>query len=304
MPPGGEGFLLRVFVAKIVVCRLTDCPVRLARSRTQPFQGCSTGSNPVRDALTLALKKRFGQHFLTDRTILRRIVQFACIHREDTVVEIGAGGGALTVELARAARRVIAIEIDRDLIPSLRTSLPANVEVVEGDALTVEFPRGMFHVVGNLPYNAATPLFKKLIAHRERISDVTVMIQKEVAERLVAEPSTSDYGPLSVLIQYYATVKYGFTVPPGAFKPRPKVDSAVVRLEWKAGVPEARAFTDFVHLTFSSRRKKLVNNLLSMFGSLDRAEVLRRMDTAGVAANARPEELSVTQFLGVYNQFW
>ena len=249
------------------------------------------------------MKKRFGQHFLTDRTILRRIVRFARINPEDTVVEIGAGAGALTAELAGAARHVIAIEIDRDLIPALRASMPANVEVVEGDALAVEFPRGAFHVVGNLPYNVATPLFKKFIDHRDRISDVTVMIQKEVAQRLVAEPSTGDYGPLSILIQYYATVKYGFTAPPGAFKPRPQVDSAVVRLEWKPGVPGDRAFTDFVHHTFSSRRKKLVNNLLSMFGSVGREEVLRRMDTAGVAANARPEELSVTQFLRVYNQF-
>ena len=249
------------------------------------------------------MKKRFGQHFLTDRTILRRIVQFAQIHLEDTVVEIGPGAGALTAELAAAARRVIAIEIDRDWIPDLRASMPANVEIVEGDALTAEVPGGIFHVVGNLPYNVATPLFKRFIAHRDRILDVTVMIQKEVAQRLVAEPATKEYGPLSVLIQYYATVRLGFTVPPGAFKPRPKVDSAVIRLEWKPGVPDAQPFTDFVQHAFTSRRKKLANNLLNMFGSLGRDEVLRRIENAGVSANARPEELSVAQFLRVYNLF-
>ncbi len=249
------------------------------------------------------LKKRFGQHFLSDPSILRRIVQFAQITSNDTVVEIGPGAGSLTAELAQVAHRVVAIEIDRDLIPPLRLSMPGNVDIIEGDALEVEWPSGRFHVAGNLPYNVATPLLKRFIERRDRISSVTVMVQKEVAERLAAEPSTRDYGPLSILVQYYATVKYGFTVPPGAFKPRPKVDSAVIRLEWIPDVPSARAFTDFVQQAFASRRKKLANNLLSMFDSLDREEILRRVTNAGIAANARPEEVSVTEFLRVYNQF-
>jgi 16S rRNA (adenine1518-N6/adenine1519-N6)-dimethyltransferase len=249
------------------------------------------------------LKKRFAQHFLTDRTILHKIVEFARIQPENTVLEIGPGAGALTRELAIAAHSVVAIEIDRDLIPRLRESLPANVDVIEGDALAIPWPAaGKFHVVGNLPYNVATALLKRFIEHRNRIADVTVMIQKEVADRLTAEPSTKEYGPLSILIQYYATVKYGFLVPPGAFKPRPKVDSAVVRLEWKPDVPDHRAFTDFVHHAFASRRKKLANNLLTLFPSLGRDEIVRRLESAGIAANARPEELSVTHFLRVYNQ--
>jgi 16S rRNA (adenine1518-N6/adenine1519-N6)-dimethyltransferase len=250
------------------------------------------------------LKKRFGQHFLTDRSILRRIVKFAHLEPEDTVVEIGPGAGSLTLTLAETVHRVIAIEIDRDLIPQLRGNMPSNVEIIEGDALEIDFPRGRFHVVSNLPYNVATPLFKRFIENRDRIIDVTVMIQKEVAGRLTASPRTSAYGPLSVLIQYYAHIRYGFTVPPGAFKPPPKVDSAVVHLEWKPDVPDANPFTDFVHNAFSSRRKKLANNLLSMFGSVEREEILRRLERAGIAANARPEELSVTEFLHVYNQFY
>jgi 16S rRNA (adenine1518-N6/adenine1519-N6)-dimethyltransferase len=249
------------------------------------------------------MKKRFGQHFLMDRSILRRIVELAGISPEDTILEIGPGAGALTRELAAVARSVIAIEIDKDLIPALRENMPSNVEVIEGDALEVEFPRGRFHLVGNLPYNIATPLFKRFIENRDRIVNVTVMIQKEVAARLIADPGTGEYGPLSVLIQYYANVTWGFKVPPGAFKPRPKVDSAVVRLDWKPGVRDARPFTDFVQQTFSSRRKKLANNLLHMFPSLDRDEVLRRMEKAGVEASVRPEALSVEEFLGVYNQF-
>jgi 16S rRNA (adenine1518-N6/adenine1519-N6)-dimethyltransferase len=247
------------------------------------------------------LKKRFGQHFLSDRAILRKIVEFAEIQPEDTVLEIGPGAGALTSELAAVARRVVAIEVDRDLIPRLRDSAPSNVDLIEGDALQVSWPAGKFHVVGNLPYNIATALLKRFIEHRSRILNVTVMIQKEVADRLAAQPSTKAYGPLSILIQYYATVNYGFIVPPGAFKPRPKVDSAVVRLEWRPDVPDARDFTDFVHQSFGSRRKKLANNLLAMFASLDRSEIARRIESAGIAANARPEDLSVTEFLRVYN---
>src|SRR5262245_37423296 len=114
-------------------------------------------------AAPVLLKKRFGQHFLTDRSILRRIVAFANIQPEDIVVEIGPGQGALTRELADAARRVIAIEIDKDLTPALRSEMPGNVEIIEGDALEVGFPAGRFHVVGNLPYNVATPLFKRFI---------------------------------------------------------------------------------------------------------------------------------------------
>ena len=249
------------------------------------------------------MKKRFGQHFLTDRSILRRIVQFAHIRPDDAVVEIGPGAGALTEALAAAAHHVIAIEIDKDLIARLRAGMPANVEIIEGDALQADFPSGRFHLVGNLPYNVATPLFKRFIEYRGRIIDATVTIQKEVAERLIAKPGSGDYGPLSVLLQYYAVITYGFTVPPGAFKPRPKVDSAVIRLEWKPNVTEAREFTDFVHQTFSSRRKKLVNNLLHLFPGVRREEVLHRMESAGIGMNARPQELSVAEFLRVYNQF-
>jgi 16S rRNA (adenine1518-N6/adenine1519-N6)-dimethyltransferase len=247
------------------------------------------------------LKKRFGQHFLSDPSILRRIVHLARIHPQDTVLEIGPGHGSLTRELSSSARRVIAIEIDRDLVPALQSEMPANVEIVEGNALTIEFPGEYFHVVGNLPYNIATPLFKRFIEHRAHVMDVTVMIQKEVADRLIAKPATGEYGPLTVLVQYYATVTYGFKVSPGAFTPRPKVDSAVIRLDWKPNVPDARPFTDFVQLAFGSRRKKLVNNLVSLYGPLGREEILLRLKKAGVNVDARPEELSVDQFLRVYN---
>jgi 16S rRNA (adenine1518-N6/adenine1519-N6)-dimethyltransferase len=250
-------------------------------------------------------KKRFGQHFLSDPRILQRIVQFANVGPDDTVLEVGPGAGALTRELAANVSRVIAVEIDRDLIPQLRENLPANVAIVEGDALQldlVELAGKRFHVVANLPYNVATPLFKRFIEMRNSIVDVTVMIQNEVAQRIIAKPGDDAYGPLSVLLQYYAVPAFGFVVPPGAFRPKPKVDSAVIRLKWRPEVADARDFTDFVHHAFGSRRKKLVNNLLHMYPRIPRSTLLSDMARAGVAENARPENLSVAAFEHLYNQ--
>jgi 16S rRNA (adenine1518-N6/adenine1519-N6)-dimethyltransferase len=252
------------------------------------------------------LKKRFGQHFLSDRSILRRIVALSSIHPGDTVVEIGPGRGTLTRELAQAARRVIAIEIDRDLITGLRQEMPENVEIIQQDALETDFAAltpEVFHLVGNLPFNVATLLFQRFISARRQISDVTVMVQKEVALRRVAKPGSADYGPLTILVQYYADAKYGFTVAPGSFRPAPKVDSAVIRLEWLPGIEDAPGFTGFVHRAFSSRRKKLANNLIAMFPLMHRDSVLEKLDQSGIKPNARPEELSIPEFLRVYNQF-
>ena len=180
--------------------------------------------------------------------------------------------------------------------------MPSNVEVVEGDALEADLPKDSFHLVGNLPYNVATPLLKRAIDHRDYVLDVTVMIQKEVAERIRARAGSKSYGPLSVLLQYYATPTWGFTVPPGAFTPRPKVDSAVIRLDWRPNVPDAREFTDFVHRAFSSRRKKLVNNLAQMYPSRSREDVVQTLRASGLAEGVRAEELTVEQFLDVYNR--
>ena len=251
------------------------------------------------------LKKRYGQHFLSDPNILRRIVEFTNVGSSDTVVEIGPGGGSLTKELAVRAKHVIAIEIDSDLIEPLRQHAPGNVEIIHGDALEMDLTKltsGSFHLVGNLPYNVATPLFKRFIQFRSKILDVTVMIQKEVAERIVAQPDDDAYGPLSVLIQYYSDTKWGFTVSPGAFRPKPKVDSAVIRLQWRQNVQDATPFTDFVHTAFGSRRKKLINNLIQMFPHENRDQLTNHITRAGIPTDARPENLSVTEFHRLYNQ--
>jgi len=250
------------------------------------------------------LKKRYGQHFISDRNLLQRIIDFAQISSTDTVIEIGPGSGSLTRELAAVAKRVVAIEIDRDLIGALRRTMPFNVQVVDADALDVDFDEynAPYHVIGNLPYNVATALLRIFIARRTRISDVTVMLQKEVAQRVCATPGSADYGPLSVLIQYYAVPTWGFTVPPSAFTPPPKVDSAVIRLDWKPDVSDFPAFTDFVHRAFASRRKKLVNNLGAILPGRtkdDLTDILRR---AGLSIDVRAETLTIDEFLRVYNQ--
>jgi 16S rRNA (adenine1518-N6/adenine1519-N6)-dimethyltransferase len=251
------------------------------------------------------LKKRYGQHFIHDRNILQRIIDLAHIQLTETVIEIGPGSGTLTRELAAVAKRVVAIEIDRDLIGALRRTMPANVEIVDADALSVDFSKyadAPFHVVGNLPYNVATALLRIFITHRARISEVTVMLQKEVADRVLAEAGSRDYGPLSVLIQYYAEPTYGFRVSPGAFTPPPKVDSAVIRLDWKRDVADFPAFTDFVHLAFNSRRKKLINNLGAILPGRTRDDLAEILRSSGVSVDARAETLTIEDFLRVYNR--
>jgi 16S rRNA (adenine1518-N6/adenine1519-N6)-dimethyltransferase len=250
------------------------------------------------------LKKRYGQHFISDRDLLQRIIELAHISSTDTVIEIGPGSGSLTRELAAVAKRVVAIEIDRDLIGALRRSVPFNVEVVDADALGVDFDQydAPFHVIGNLPYNVATALLRIFIARRARISEVTIMLQKEVAQRVCARPGTPDYGPLSVLVQYYAEPTWGFTVPPSAFTPPPKVDSAVIRLDWKPGVADFPAFTDFVHRAFALRRKKLVNNLGAILPGRTRDDLTDILRRAAISIDVRAETLTIEEFLRVYNQ--
>ena len=250
-------------------------------------------------------KKRYGQHFLSDPAILERIVQFARVPPGADVVEIGPGRGTLTRVLALTARRLIAVEVDRDLVPGLRRTMPANVEILEQDALGLDFGTltpDRFHLVANLPFNIATPLLERFVRARDRITAVTIMVQKEVADRIAAEPGSSDYGPLSVGIQYYAQVEPGFLVQPGSFDPPPKVHSRLVRLTWRPGVPDAPAFIRFVRSAFSSRRKKLLNNLNGRYPGLDRKALTGLLEALSIPPNARPENLSIPQFLALHER--
>ena len=248
-------------------------------------------------------KKHLGQHFLSDPRILERITRFADFAPEDTVIEIGPGKGSLTKVLARQARSVIAIEIDPALALTLRNTMPENVEILEQDALEVDFTSiasGRYHLVANLPFNIATPLIANFVLARSAIIAATVMVQKEVADRISAAPGSRRYGSLSIGIQYYAFVERGPSVPPGAFIPKPKVHSQMIRLTWRSDVPDFPELMAFVRKSFSSRRKKLVNNLSPMFPDIPRGELQGILEQEGLDPGVRPEDLSVQQFVALH----
>ena len=223
-------------------------------------------------------RKRFGQHFLHDPRVLEKIVESLSLQPADFVVEIGPGRGALTRMLLERTRNVEAIEIDRDLVATLQEE---GIPVREGDALRFDyavFPPGV-RIVGNLPYNISTPLLFHLARYAERVRDMHFMLQLEVVERMVAKPSTPDYGRLSVALQARFDMKKLFNVAPGAFHPPPKVDSAVVRLIPRE--PSLEVDDDLLRRAFSARRKTLRNAL----PGVDFA-------AAGVDPGLRPENLS------------
>lgn len=251
-------------------------------------------------------KKRLGQHFLSDPRILGRIADAAGIAVGDTVLEIGPGPGGLTAELARRASRLIAIEKDRDLVPALRERFPA-ATIVEGDAQELDWHAltgpGPPRIVGNIPYNITSPLLEQAL-RPPRPAVVVFLVQKEVADRVAAAPGGADYGALSVGIQAVARVERLFTVPAGAFRPPPKVDSAVLRLTPLAHptIPDARVddFRRFVVGLFGFRRKQLVRGLRELTGAPP-PQALAWLATAGVAPETRPQELSPAEFARLFD---
>lgn len=247
-------------------------------------------------------KKSLGQNFLTDPNYVRKIVDAAGVGPGDRVVEIGPGLGHLTRELARRAGRVLAIELDDRMIPVLEQEFGAadKVTIRKADALLFPFDEleGAWKVVANLPYYISTPLLQRLLSFRVRFSSLTIMLQKEVAERIAAGPGGKEYGVLSVLVQYAAEVRIAFNVPAGAFTPRPKVDSSVlvlnVRQEPAVQVNDEEAFFRVVKAAFSQRRKTLRNSL----GQLGlNADQLGSAEAAtGISLSRRAETLSLQEF--------
>lgn len=233
-------------------------------------------------------RKRFGQHFLHDAGVVRRIVEAIAPRPDDFVLEIGPGRGALTLPLAERAGRLEVVEIDRDLAAALPE---ARIKVHVADALEFDYgalPEGA-RIVGNLPYNISTPLLFRLAGHAGRFRDLHFMLQREVVERMVAAPSTPDYGRLSVMLQARFRMQMLFRVPAGVFWPPPKVESAVVRMLPLAEPVDAGApgFADLVRRAFSARRKTLRNAL-----GLDEAQ-LREL---GFDPKLRPENLAPADY--------
>lgn len=250
-------------------------------------------------------RKRFGQHFLHDPRILGRIADAAGIMPGDTVLEIGPGPGGLTAELARRATRLVAIEKDRDLVPALRTRFP-EATIHEADALDTDWHAlagpPPVRIVGNIPYNITSPLLEQALTP-PRPAVIVFLVQKEVAERIAAAPGGADYGALSVGVQAVALVERLFTVPAGAFKPPPKVDSAVVRLTPRAEPLIADAdvgpFRQFVVGLFGFRRKQLVRGLRELTGAAPET-ALAWLGRAGIAPETRPQELSPEDFARLF----
>jgi 16S rRNA (adenine1518-N6/adenine1519-N6)-dimethyltransferase len=270
-------------------------------------------------------KKSLGQNFLVDERVSRRIVEAVSPQSYDLIIEIGPGTGALTGLLAEASGYVIAIEIDRRLIDELERSLARkNLSIIEADALSVSWPdlidgalpawrehagagasTPRVRVVANLPYYISTPIIESLIRQRERIFDMTLMLQSEVVERMTSAPGGREYGYMSVLVQYHCQAEKLFEVPPSAFKPAPKVRSAIIRLTPRANllidVADEERFFALVSACFAQRRKTISNNLkaaasaLKLTGPLD--EALKR---AGIDARRRAETLSIAEFGALY----
>ncbi len=250
-------------------------------------------------------KKRFGQHFLEPAWVDKLIATLDA-SPEDTFLEIGPGRGALTRALAPRVHRVIAVEIDRDLAAALPSQVPANVRVVEGDFLATDFDEVLrgetmpIRVIGNLPYNISSPiLFQLLRAADEgrRFRDATLMLQKEVADRVAARTGTADYGGLAIQVALLAEVHRVLTLPPGAFRPPPKVTSSVVRLRFHppaADVGSRATFERVVRGVFLQRRKTLLNALKPVADSLHRSAA-ELIENAGVDPSKRPEELTLQE---------
>jgi len=246
--------------------------------------------------------KRLGQHFLIDPNMIRKIITLADLRPEEDVLEIGPGRGDLTRALCTAARSVIAVELDRKLAAYLAERLADchNLDLQIGDALAFPYetlPQGTV-VVANLPYYVSTPLLFKLLAARDRIARMVLMLQTDVARRLVAQPGDREYGILSVLAQYAAEPSLAFQVSPNCFRPRPAVGSAVVRFMKKdqphPRVTDEALFTKIVRAAFAHRRKTLVNSLRDE--GLDPATISRALESAGVDPARRAETLGLEEF--------
>jgi 16S rRNA (adenine1518-N6/adenine1519-N6)-dimethyltransferase len=249
------------------------------------------------------MKRKWGQHFLFDKNILKKIVNCSGVTGEDTVVEIGPGLGTLTNILARQAKEVIAIEFDRKLISRLEENVASapNVSIIRADALHFDYAsvQKKFRVVANIPYYITTPLLFRLLEFRENIMSMTLLLQKEVAKRIVALPGNKDYGVLSISTKIFTRPELKFTVTRKAFSPPPDVDSSVVHFDVSPvplfNIRDVPLFTDIVRTAFSQRRKTIINSLRKFEGISD------ALQKAGIHAKLRPEKISIEDFARLAN---
>ena len=261
-------------------------------------------------------QKKFGQNFLIDTHVLEKIIASAGVTREDFVLEIGPGIGTMTQYLCESAREVVAVEIDQNLIPILQDTLSAydNVTVINEDILKLDIAKlamernggNPIKVVANLPYYITTPIIMGLFESHVPIESITVMVQKEVADRMQVGPGTKDYGALSLAVQYYAKPEIVANVPPNCFMPRPNVGSAVIRLTRHDTVPvdveDEKLMFAIIRASFNQRRKTLANGLSNAPGiRLSKEEIQESITELGVPVTIRGEALTLQQFAELSN---
>ena len=284
----------------------------MSENRPKPYLGNPQETIAVLNRYKFAFQKKFGQNFLIDTHVLERIIDEAGITPDDFVLEIGPGIGTMTQYLACAAREVVAVEIDKVLIPILEgDTLKAfdNVTVINEDILKVDINKLVeeknggrpIKVVANLPYYITTPIIMGLFENEVPVESITVMVQKEVADRMQTGPGNKDYGALSLAVQYYADPYIVANVPPNCFMPRPKVGSAVIRLtchqEKPVQVQDEKLMFNIIRASFNQRRKTLANGLKNA-ATLDftKEEVEAAIDALGKGASVRGETLTLEEF--------
>lgn len=286
-------------------------------NRPVPTLGNPKNTIEVLNKYKFVFQKKFGQNFLIDEHVLGKIIRSAQITEDDFVVEIGPGIGTLTQYLAASAREVAAIEIDDALIPILEDTLSAydNVTVIHEDVLKVDLCKlakeknggKPIKVVANLPYYITTPIIMGLFENHVPVESITIMVQKEVADRMKTGPGSKDYGALSLAVQYYAKPELVANVPPNCFMPRPRVGSAVIRLTRHTEVPvqaeDEKLMFQIIRASFNQRRKTLVNGL----GNAPELHIPKEMtaevlDEMGLSASVRGEALNLAQFAELSNR--
>lgn len=249
-------------------------------------------------------RKRFGQNFLRDGGVIDQIHRSVRPQPDDALIEIGPGQGAITGYLAESGADLTLIELDRDLVAILELQLAkySHINIIQADALKTDFgalqPGKPLRIIGNLPYNISTPLIFHLLSFHGRVKDMHFMLQKEVVDRLAAQPNSKAYGRLSLMTQYYCQVESLFDVPPEAFSPRPKVQSAVVRLTPHAELPfpasDVKHLQDVVRNAFNQRRKTLRNALKNTVDA-------EQLEALGINPGARPETLALADYVRIAN---
>ena len=274
--------------------------------------GNPTNTIAVLQKYNFNFQKKFGQNFLVDANILEKIISAAEVTKEDCVLEIGPGIGTMTQYLCENAREVIAVEIDKKLIPILQNDTLSsynNVTLINDDILKVDINAIVqeknngkpIKVVANLPYYITTPIIMGLFEKKVPLESITIMVQKEVAQRMQVGAGTKDYGALSLAVQYYAKPEMMMTVPASCFIPRPNVDSAVIRLTRydnpPVSVKDEKKMFDIIHAAFNQRRKTLINSLNNAAGlDIKKEGALAALETMGLSATIRGEALSLSQF--------